>query len=381
MPQSTHRVHDDVAALVDEPLVPFASLTASDIEPTLRPPQWIVQDLLERATVTTLVAKPASFKSFLSLHLAACIATGTPFFGRKVEQAPVFYICTEGVEGFKRRVVAWEQHHGKSLDQLVVIPSTMSLQDDAQMDRLVDTITAYAETHDRQRPGLVVLDTLSKVALGVEENSNEAMSQLMANIQRRLVDRMRIGVWIVHHTAKGQDHARGASALEGAVDNEFRLARQPLQNGDHMLTMKAHKTKDGDDTRRTVKAVTQLHPLFDLIDNYGSQVTTLTLREPTDDDNVALDQESNELKTTPIQDRLIQATRAYRDGDFKAHLQTRTESNNLSRDVKALTDKIVKHFELDATELPSDRYDLLKHLVAEMTETATIKEATSNDDF
>lgn len=50
----------------------------------IRPPQWLVRDLLEADSLALLFGDPAAGKSFVALDLAACIATGEAFHGRRI---------------------------------------------------------------------------------------------------------------------------------------------------------------------------------------------------------------------------------------------------------------------------------------------------------
>ena len=45
----------------------------------LKPQSYLIPRILPEQGLVTLVAKPSSKKSFLALHMAFCVATGTPF--------------------------------------------------------------------------------------------------------------------------------------------------------------------------------------------------------------------------------------------------------------------------------------------------------------
>jgi hypothetical protein len=69
---------------------------------------WLVQGLLETDSFSCLFGDPGAGKSFLAIELAACVATGTPFYGLEVKHpGPVIYLAGEGRTGLVRRFRAW----------------------------------------------------------------------------------------------------------------------------------------------------------------------------------------------------------------------------------------------------------------------------------
>jgi AAA domain len=58
---------------------------------------WLIEDYLERDTVTQLFGDPGSGKSFIALDMALSIATGQEWHGHATKSGPVFYIAGEGL--------------------------------------------------------------------------------------------------------------------------------------------------------------------------------------------------------------------------------------------------------------------------------------------
>lgn len=202
-----------------------------------RPPLTpLVDGLLNVDTVAMLYAPPATYKTFLALWIAACVALGHTWAGRRVERGPVLYIAAEGVAGIQKRVaaLAWLLNGGKPIPDLYIYPAPVNLTSDADVDELARLV---ADRGFR----LVVLDTLVKVAGGAEENDNTAMTRVTNAAER--VKRAGDGetsVLLIHHSGKSGDY-RGASALEGNVDTMLRL-----EGDGGLLTLSAVKQKDGE---------------------------------------------------------------------------------------------------------------------------------------
>ena len=216
---------------VAEAMLDYAALMD---RPPLRP---LVAGVLNVDTVAMLYAPPATFKTFLALWLAACVALGKPWAGRPVEAGPVLYIAAEGVAGIQKRVAAlsWMLNGGKPIPDFFIYPSPVNLTSDADVAELVSLVG------DRGFR-FVILDTLVKVAGGAEENDNTAMTRVTNAAERiKRAGEGETSVLLVHHSGKSGDY-RGASALEGNVDTMLRLDGEA-----GMLTLSAVKQKDGAD--------------------------------------------------------------------------------------------------------------------------------------
>lgn len=200
--------------------------------PPLRP---LIPGVLNVDTVAMLYAPPATFKTFLALWIAACVALGHTWAARPVDAGPVLYIAAEGVAGMQKRVAAlsWRLNAGQPIPDFFIYPQPVNLTSDSDVEELVALVT------DRGFR-LVVLDTLVKVAGGAEENENSAMTRVTNAAER--IKRAGNGgttVLLIHHAGKSGDY-RGASALEGNVDTVLKLDGEA-----GMLTLSATKQKDG----------------------------------------------------------------------------------------------------------------------------------------
>jgi hypothetical protein len=95
-------------------------------------------------------------------------------------------------------------------------------------------------------PVMVIIDTQAQSTLGVKENDNGEMGQMIARLGA-LRDATGACIWTVHHIGRNGEDARGASALDGAQDTELRVERV---GGSKALTARltVDKQKDGPDT-------------------------------------------------------------------------------------------------------------------------------------
>jgi len=217
------------------PLDPVEALLAEMLDVDglrgVAPPQPLVAGVLDLDTTAWIIGAPGSYKSFVSLDLAAHVALGRPWRGRDVHRGDVVYIVAEGARGMRLRVDAWEREYGE-LKGIRFLPRPVQANDAAGWAVLVEACR-------RLQPSLVVVDTQARVTLGLEENSNTDMGQYVAAVDaiRRATGAC---VLSVHHTGRDGKNARGASALDGAQDTELKIEK----SGQFAVKMTMEKQKD-----------------------------------------------------------------------------------------------------------------------------------------
>ncbi|WP_411815855.1 AAA family ATPase [Gordonia sp. SND2] len=188
-----------------------------DASPGLEP---LLGTLLFRRSLVVLAGAPGSFKSFVALDWAATVATGTTWQGRGAVRGSVLYLAGEGDAGFPKRLRAWELENNKGNKvtlQVFPRPAALHRADDAETEALLTSII-------ERSPDLVIVDTLARYAPGMNENSAQEMGQLVANLSR-IKDETGACVVVVHHTARDGGNERGSTALRGASDALYMMAR------------------------------------------------------------------------------------------------------------------------------------------------------------
>jgi len=199
---------------------PVSDLLSEGIQPI----SWLVRGYIESDSVALLFGDPASGKSFVAIDLACCIATGTPWHECPVTQGAVFYIAGEGMNGLKRRFMAWKIKNGSDLGELYLGNHAVQLCTAKAAAEVANAIDQIAEFNG-VTPRLIVIDTLAR-NFGGDENSTEDMNAFIANVDAFLRDKYQATVLVVHHTGHAdKSRARGSMALKGALDAEYRVVR------------------------------------------------------------------------------------------------------------------------------------------------------------
>jgi hypothetical protein len=198
-------------------------------------PEYLIENYLDEGGFSLIVGEPGAGKSFLTLDMVASIASGVTWQGRPTKQHKVGYVVGEGLPGFTRRIKAWETAHETNLGQSVyLVAEPVQVTDEAMWVGL----GKWAKQNELR---VLVLDTLNRVTVGVEENSAKEMSHVVNRVNQ-LMAYTGCAVIIVHHTTRDTDHGRGSTALEGAVDTV--LLVRPDLNSDNGFTLEMTKQKN-----------------------------------------------------------------------------------------------------------------------------------------
>ena len=216
----------------------FTVLTSSEfanVEPTL----WIIKHVIPKGDLIVIFGASGSGKSFMALDMAAAIARGIKWRGKKTTQGKVVYVAAEGAGGFRKRMVAYCQHNKISLDDLDmgIIAAAPNMLEPAHTKDVIRAI------QDSGGASFVVIDTFAQVMPGGNENAGEDMGKAMAHC-KMISEKTGATVALIHHSGKDATKgARGWSGLRAAADAELEVIRAPTGR-----VMKLSKQKDGDDS-------------------------------------------------------------------------------------------------------------------------------------
>jgi hypothetical protein len=202
------------------------------------PPAPLIKGILTRGELIVLYGESGVLKSFCALDIACCIASGTPWCGRKLLSAGVLYFCGEGGQGFLKRVRAWALHHGISGDALPAFFPTQQPDLMEVPDAVANTLAA-AEAAMGRPIELVVFDTLTASFGPGDESKTEDMQKVLRNVREACGQRTIILVHHVGHMDKARE--RGSYSLIAAADRRIK-AERPSPGDQVVLT--CMKSKD-----------------------------------------------------------------------------------------------------------------------------------------
>jgi hypothetical protein len=208
-----------------------------------RAPSFLVDGLIETDTLGMIFGDPGCGKSFFAVDLALSVATGTSFHGWIVKQGSVFFIAGEGHNGLARRFHAWSKERGVSLTGVPLFKSERAAQflDGASATAVAKAVDQMVDQFGQ--PSLIIVDTVARnFGLG-DENSTSDMGAFIAAIDDLKARYPGCVVLLVHHSGHAdKQRARGAMALKGALDCEFRIEKNETGLHIHCTKMKDAET-------------------------------------------------------------------------------------------------------------------------------------------
>lgn len=173
----------------------------------LNSPEWLVEGILPEHCTIQLYGWEGSHKSFITIDLMFCVASGRDFHGHKVRQARGLYVAAEGGAPIGKRIRAWEQHHG------ITCENVDWLMDEVLMLDNPDLVEAAIAEWRGKGYGFIVIDTLRTSSTGdeISPKTMGAITRSMRMLQRDL----NTTVLIVHHSPKGNSHTYSGSGVMG----------------------------------------------------------------------------------------------------------------------------------------------------------------------
>lgn len=181
-----------------------------------------------------LAALPKTFKTYVGLSWACCVATGHEWLGHSVKKGRVLYIALESYYGVLRRKEAWRKKHGYSkaeLDNLVCITVPINFALYGSTDKaLVDLAAQHF------RPDFIVIDTWFKSTAGAKVSDQAEMTGALDRLTvfQKVLEEVtkfedslpRVTVLILAHTDKKGIDLFGSVAQFANCDVLYRLDRQ-----------------------------------------------------------------------------------------------------------------------------------------------------------
>lgn len=210
--------------------ISFEQLMANDYKPN-----WLIENLIEKYDLGLIFGSSGGGKSFITLEMCYCVASGLPFHGKATKKGTVLYVCGEGHSGIQKRFNALHQTHNGIIENslhLTTVPAAFMDAENAKTVReRMDLLGGV---------NLVVIDTFHRNMGNGDENSAKDFAVFLQNIDR-YIKTSGAAVIIVHHS--GNDSAgrsRGSSSIRAAMDVEY----QVVKDVDDIVTMTNTKMKN-----------------------------------------------------------------------------------------------------------------------------------------
>lgn len=238
-------------------------------------PKFMIHGLLQFDSESWVIGPPGSKKSFVVLDMAARVARGESWQGRRTNPADVVLIVAEGAGGIGKRLKAWETRNGSLAGHGVrILPRPVQAGDPGAWGVLVAACERLAASaRQRGRGFAVVLDTQARVTVGLKENDATDMGVFIGAVSA-IRSRTNGCVISVHHTGRAGGDARGSSAIDGAQTTELKVS--PARGGTLAAVLSVEKQKD-------IEEIDDIRLGFEIVDvgvdEDGERLTSLVLAD------------------------------------------------------------------------------------------------------
>lgn len=198
-------------------------------------PDMLIDGVLYSDSKVQLSGSSKSRKTFMALHLAACLASGTPWLGHKVRTSSVLYINLE-----LRRFTFYRRMF--DIAQALGIQSATEWQQRMHAVHLrgqrvsIEALTAQMDGIRRGAYDLIIFDPQYKLLGERSENDASDVADLLARLEEATCN-VGAGMLIVTHFAKGS--AAGKSSIDRAAGSGVQA-----RDADLILTMTNHEVED-----------------------------------------------------------------------------------------------------------------------------------------
>lgn len=191
-----------------------------------RAPDYLIDGMLEVKSYALIFGEPGSYKSFVAMDWAFCVAAGIEWAGKVCKQGAVLYMFGEGGGGLRRRFDALARKY--SIDV-----NTLPIYYDDDPPAMIDMAQVMARVQDivldmPQPPALIIIDTLNTAFGDGNENATEDMTAFN-NGSHKLIVECGAAVVGIHHSGIGdKTRTRGSSALHGRLDHEYQCVKNDV---------------------------------------------------------------------------------------------------------------------------------------------------------
>ncbi len=174
----------------------------------LKPPEEIIKGLLYKGGKMLLPAPSKARKTWMLLHLAACVCSGQPWLGFETKRCPVLYLDLELLlhEAPAREKLIKEAAKLWNLSNLHI---QQLRGHKLNMARIKEALIKYCKEHGI---GLLIIDPWYKLSGGADEIGTEGVADLMAELEE-IAREANCAVAISHHFTKGDSSQKSVIDL------------------------------------------------------------------------------------------------------------------------------------------------------------------------
>ena len=188
--------------------------------------EWLVKDFLGVGELSFPYGAPGASKSVLWLDLGCHVAAGELWLGRKVKKGAVLFVAAERKGVTLRRIAAWRKHHCIDDIPLAVISGVIDMRTNELDTKEIIGAAQQLARETGENVMLIIIDTLSRVLAGGDENTSKDIGAVLANVQR-IQEATGAHISLVHHVpVYDQQRMRGHGSSLGNADTTVLVSKE-----------------------------------------------------------------------------------------------------------------------------------------------------------
>jgi hypothetical protein len=268
--------------------IPFTYGTTAWDKPT----DWVIEKFLLKRSVGMVIGEHQSLKTFCFIEVTGCIASGKQFGGLYTQTGLVVIIAAESPDSVPKRLKAFElinDNQYKINKNVIVINIPLCMADPNTVNRLTTFIKNQEEILGINT-SLVVFDTFSANAIGIEENVAKEVATYLRGCNELAIELDACVLSVHHHNKSGT--FRGSTAFYCNVDLVIEVKRD--KRGKQILTdMTVTKSKDGATGAKASLSFSECD--IGVKDNAGKSIGVLACND------VLISQDNTEVQLSRVQ--------------------------------------------------------------------------------
>ena len=202
------------------------------LEKDFGPDVWTIDQLIPEQSITAISGIQGSFKTWLTLEMARCLATGEDFLGKfKTKQGNIMFVDKENnLKHIQKRM---QKLGMNNISDQIFYLDLMNPYDDFFIDKDID-FEKLLYAIENLEIKTVVFDSLVRVHTG-DENDARNISKVMGLFRK--ITNIGVNVIFIHHhrkensqTKKNPNSMRGSSDISAAIDCLLMVDRSDDEN-------------------------------------------------------------------------------------------------------------------------------------------------------
>lgn len=220
-------------------------------------PSWLIPNLIPSHGVGMIYGDTQTFKTFIALDISWCLAYGVPGqWGAPPVQNDVVFLAGEAAAAAaKKRWPAWKQWQNiedGTPHRFFIRPEVPQFAAPEEWELFRQDLADL-----EIKPSLIVVDTLTKLMTGMDENASKEAGQVW-RFMEEMARHYGCMVLFLHHT--GKDHSRGARGNSLFNQNsDCTLSLKKTVNGS-LLSIKKLKDAEFNADKQTYMKIKEVGP-------------------------------------------------------------------------------------------------------------------------